>query len=101
MYRAGSVYDEIDKVIYDIYQDYDIKTFPVDEVEVCNKLGVALVPYSAYPREGSIVTGSELLPIAHFYNHLGIRMPSKQVKGFRILIQIMYGDQRRPKYYDK
>ena len=52
MYRAGSVYDEIDKVIYDLYQDYDIKTFPVDEVEVCNKLGVALVPYSAYPREG-------------------------------------------------
>ena len=52
MYRAGSVYNEIDKVIYDIYQDYDIKTFPVDEVEVCNKLGVALVPYSAYSREG-------------------------------------------------
>ena len=40
MYRAGSVYDEIDKVIYDIYQDYDIKTFPVDEVEVCNKLAL-------------------------------------------------------------
>ena len=51
MYRDGSVYDEIDKVIFDIYQDYGIKTFPVDEVEVCNKLGVALVPYSAFLRE--------------------------------------------------
>ena len=49
----------------------------------------------------SIVTRSELLPIAHFSNHLGIRMPSKQVKGFRILIQILYGDQGGPDSYDK
>lgn len=52
MYREGNVYDEIDKVIFDIYQDYDIKTFPIDEADVCNKLGVARVPYSAYSREG-------------------------------------------------
>lgn len=51
MYRDGSVYDEIDKVIYDIYQDYDIKTFPIDEVKVCNKLGVALFQYSAFLRD--------------------------------------------------
>lgn len=51
MYRSGKIYDEIDKVIFDIYLDYDIKTFPVDEVEVCNKLGATLAPYSAYSIE--------------------------------------------------
>ena len=38
MYRDGSVYDEIDKVINEIYLDYDIKKFPIDEVEICKKL---------------------------------------------------------------
>lgn len=48
MYRSGSVYDEIDRVIYMIYQDYCIFRFPIDEKEVCRKLGVAIVPYSAF-----------------------------------------------------
>ena len=52
------------------------------------------------PNVALIVTRNELLPIAYFYKHLGIRMPSKQVKGFRILIQIMYGDQGGPNSYD-
>lgn len=46
MYRDGSVYDAIDKVIIDIFLDYDIKEFPIDEVRVCKKMGVELVPYS-------------------------------------------------------
>ena len=48
MYRYGSAYDELDRIIYSIYMDYNIRTLPIDERELCRKLGVALVPYSAY-----------------------------------------------------
>lgn len=46
MYRDDKTYDEIKQVIIDIYQDYDIRNFPIDEKEICRKMGVALVPYS-------------------------------------------------------
>lgn len=48
MYRDGKVYDKIKDVIIDIFIDYDIKEFPINEREVCKKLGVALVAYSEY-----------------------------------------------------
>jgi Zn-dependent peptidase ImmA (M78 family) len=51
MYRNGEVYDTIAKVIVDIYIDYDLRNFPIDEGEVCRKMGVALVPYSIYNEE--------------------------------------------------
>ena len=46
MYRDDKTYDEIKQVIINIYLDYDIKNFPLDEKEICRKMGVALVPYS-------------------------------------------------------
>lgn len=48
MYRRDAIYDEIKNVIIDIYIDYGIKTFPINEKEVCKKMGVALIPYSEY-----------------------------------------------------
>lgn len=39
MYRNDSIYDEIKNVIIDIYIDYGIKTFPINEKEVCKKNG--------------------------------------------------------------
>ncbi len=51
MYRDGNVYDEIDKVIIEIYKDYGFKSFPLDPFEVCEKLGVRLVAYSESPRK--------------------------------------------------
>ena len=48
MYRNGSEYDEMDQIIYSIYLDYNITVFPIDPKDVCRKLGVALVPYSAF-----------------------------------------------------
>ena len=51
MYRDGKTYDEIDKVIIDIYNDYNIHKFPLDEVDICNKLSVALIPYSEFSQE--------------------------------------------------
>ena len=56
MYRRSyETYDEIKKVIIQIYLDYDIKGFPIDEVEVCKKLGVALIPYSEYGDAGKLL----------------------------------------------
>ena len=79
MYRDGCVYDEIEKVITEIYQDYNIKSFPVDEVDICNKLGVSLVPYSEFSGNarrllmkksnlGFFVKGSKEQPPTIYYN---------------------------------
>ncbi len=44
--RSGWEYDEIVKVIIQIYIDYDIKSFPLDLEGICRLLGVSLIPYS-------------------------------------------------------
>ena len=46
MYRDDKTYDEIKQEIVDIYLDFDIKNFPIDEKEICRNMGVAFVPYS-------------------------------------------------------
>lgn len=51
MYRSGSEYDELDKLIYSIYDDYGINKFPIDAKELCRKMKIALVPYSAFSDE--------------------------------------------------
>ncbi|MCR4814791.1 MAG: ImmA/IrrE family metallo-endopeptidase [Lachnospiraceae bacterium] len=53
MYRSGSEYDEIAKIVIQIYLDYGICKFPIDEYEVCRKLGVSLVSYSVLDKEFS------------------------------------------------
>lgn len=51
MYRSSNTYEDVVKVIIEIYLDYDIKDFPIDEKDICRRLGVALVPYSECPGE--------------------------------------------------
>ena len=51
MYRSGSEYDKLDKLIYSIYDDYNIDKFPIDAKELCRKMKIALVPYSAFSDE--------------------------------------------------
>lgn len=46
MLRNKSFYKAIRDKIIEIYQDYGIRTFPVDEVDLCRKMGIVLVPYS-------------------------------------------------------
>jgi len=48
MYRKGCEYDEMAKIVIDIYLDYDIKTFPIDVRQVCQSMQIALIPYSFY-----------------------------------------------------
>lgn len=48
MYRNGQIYDQLDQLVIDIYLDYDLRTFPIDEKSLCRKMGIALVAYSEY-----------------------------------------------------
>ncbi len=49
MYWDSSDYEAMSKMVIDVYLDYGIRTFPVDEKEICRKLGVKLLPYSDFP----------------------------------------------------
>ena len=51
MYWSGTDYDRMAKHVIDSYVDYNIRIFPVDEKEICRKLGLKLIPYSEYPEE--------------------------------------------------
>mgnify|MGYP007069911073 CR=1 FL=1 len=48
MYRSGEKYDHVDKLAIDILIDYGISSFPLDMSELCRKMNINLVPYSAY-----------------------------------------------------
>ncbi len=79
MYRDSEIYDEIKKIVIQIYLDYDIKVFPIDEKLICRKLGVALIPYSEYnetekllllkrSKHGFFVKASKDRPPTIYYN---------------------------------
>lgn len=51
MYRSSDIYENIVKVIIEIFLDYDIKDSPIDEKDICRRLGVALVHYSEFSKE--------------------------------------------------
>ena len=55
MYWNGNDYDKMAQLVIDIYVDYNIRSFPVDEKEVCRKLGLKLIPYSEYPEEQQVL----------------------------------------------
>ena len=42
MYRSGEEYNTIERKVADIYCDYEFRGFPVDEKEVCSRMGVRL-----------------------------------------------------------
>ncbi len=49
MYRQDrGIYDDLARAVIDIYIDYNIRSFPLDENEICKTLGVELIPYSSY-----------------------------------------------------
>ena len=55
MYRSSQRYDELDKMVCDIYTDYGFRNFPLDERTVCATLGISLVPYSEFCNDDRIV----------------------------------------------
>lgn len=51
MYRDKRVYDELDKMVIQIYLDYGFNRFPLDEFYVCERMGIELKPYSSFSPE--------------------------------------------------
>lgn len=49
--RNPSEYKRIDKLAIDVYVDYGLNEFPIDEKSLCKKMGIRLIPYSAYEGE--------------------------------------------------
>ena len=79
MYRASKDYEALDRLAIEIYCDYGFNTFPLDLRVVCHRLGVMLVPYSAFPssarallrkrsRYGFLMPRSLESPATIFYN---------------------------------
>lgn len=55
MYRCGEKYDKMAELVGEIYIDYDIRSFPIDEKEVCHKMGINLLQYGKFPPEKRIL----------------------------------------------
>lgn len=79
MYRQPFEYERIDKLAIDIYVDYELNEFPIDANSLCKRMGINLVPYSAYEdenrnilykesTEGSFSYGATKLKPIIFYN---------------------------------
>lgn len=51
MRRSNNDYERMAQPIMDIYLDYNLHGFPIDEHKVCQKLGILLIPYSEFPLE--------------------------------------------------
>lgn len=48
MYRQGKEYDHVDRLAIDILMDYGINQFPLDIDDLCRKMNINIVPYSAF-----------------------------------------------------
>ena len=55
MYWSGNDYDKMAQLVIDIYIDYNIISFPVDEKNICRKLGLKVVPYSEYNEQDRLI----------------------------------------------
>ena len=104
MYRSGKVYDEIAKTVIQIYLDYDIKSFPIDEKEVCRKMGVALIGYSSMPKEaqallkkkseyGFFVPETKDNPPSIYYNDMLESEGAQRFTAFHELKHYVYEDE--------
>ena len=50
MYRlSDSRYEEINKIVVDMFIRYDISSTPISAFEIAIKMGIEIVPYSSYP----------------------------------------------------
>lgn len=104
MYRDGKIYDEIVETIIQIYIDYGIKSFPVDEKVICRKMGVSLLPYSYFDKRtrellikkslyGFFVKGSKEKPPTIYYNDLRDNYGSVRFTIFHELKHYIYDDE--------
>lgn len=48
-------YDKVDKLAYEFLSDYEIFEFPIDINKLCKKLGINLIPYSAFVKKKELL----------------------------------------------
>lgn len=48
-------YDRVDKIAYEFLSDYEITEFPIDINKLCKKLGINLIPYSAFVKKKELL----------------------------------------------
>ena len=48
MYRSGDCYNRIVQLAVNIYCDYQLTEFPINAKRLCERMGVRLIPYSAF-----------------------------------------------------
>lgn len=46
---SSETYNRIDRVVYSIHMDYEIRSFPVDEKWLAREMRIKLIPYSSLP----------------------------------------------------
>lgn len=90
MYRKGVEYDEMAKRVIEIYLDYNIRKFPID---VCQKMQIALIPYSSYAVKNRSLLKKE--SISSFYVKPTISNPATILYNDDINDVGSYGNIRR------
>lgn len=61
MYWKSEDYKQMAKLAIEIYLDYEITSFPIDEKELCQKMGILLLPYTEFPKEISDISNDAFL----------------------------------------
>ena len=51
MYWNSKDYEQMAQLAIEIYLDYGISEFPIDEKKLCKKMGILLLPYTDFPKE--------------------------------------------------
>lgn len=101
MYRSSDEYEEIKKLVVDIYVDYNIREFPICEKGICRKLKVALLPYSLLIEKdfdagkllikksqyGFFTKGTAEMPPTIYYNDINA---TKEQQRFNIFHEIKH-----------
>ncbi len=109
--RSSDIYDEIKKNIIQIYLDYSIRQFPIDETLVCRKLSVSLIPYSAYDsktmtlllkrsKHGFFVKGSKDRAPAIYYNDCYKSEGAKRLTIFHEVKHYVYNEDTTDEEFD-
>ena len=102
MKLSSNRYENIKHIVIRLFKKYDIRKIPIDGFEICQKMGIILIPYSSLPTEQAlqvamsiskdgffteIVSNQTGIPISSnciFYND---RMPVERIR-FTIMHEI-------------
>ena len=105
MYWKSDDYEAITQTVIDIYRDYGINTFPIDEKEICRRLGIKLIPYSDVPdyvkenyEDAFYIPTTSENPPTIFFNDLVVNKGRRRYSIFHELKHYVCGDTDETEY---